>query len=114
MQIKCNPEVYRRAAELIASGECEFSCSAVGRAFKALGGRDFDVSMYKAQYSAMFGPWDNPRLRHDGGWFSVNDENGVSAPGTHPYWNLWPTPGRQEMRMLALLLMADICEQGAA
>ena len=80
---KTSPEAYRRAAELIASGTSRFSCIAL---MSVSGSYEC-----RRQYRMMFGPLE-----------------GNEAP--HPFWNKKPTPERRNMRVLALLFMAEIVE----
>lgn len=108
---KPNPEVYRLAAKRIAERRNVYTCIAIDDACRLL--NVCDRSMHKAQYTAMFGshafgpgverPYGGRWYAKFGGWFG----------GYHPYWNQEPTRKRQKMRVLALLLMADIVENPA-
>jgi hypothetical protein len=106
---KPNPEVYRRAAELLLGGDCYYSCIAIRCAARQMGLSYRSILYHKAQYNAMFGPWKGLVSVKDNGYIDIN---ATSTAHRHPFWNLQRTPARQEMRVNALLLMADIVEQG--
>lgn len=119
----CNPEIYRLAAKLLCNpgpGQSPFSCTAISDAATLLNLSWRQRTMAVAQYQAMFGPkpgkvefagrswnwnlntWDFP--------FASDWRAYDKAEADHPFWNKSLTPERQEQRILALLLMADICE----
>ena len=106
---KCNPNVYIRAAELIASDKENFSCLAIQKAAGLYGFGERTINMYDIQYKAMFGPYRNTeiKIRHDGYPTLVADL--IIKANNHPYWNKWNTPERKEYRIQALLLMAEMC-----
>lgn len=101
-----DPEVYREAARLIGMKAMTFSCLAIREAEHRSRVTEFAVqtkrrAQYERQYTKMFGP-KSPKQRRQ-----------------HPFWNkcedyfLSENPElERECRVLALLLMADICEQG--
>lgn len=111
-----NPEVYRRAAELVDYSESyleaynRFSCMAIERAMNELGIRDQRRRrMHDAQYQAMFGPYVNPKVLTFPGGACVDFDR---VRDGHPYWNAGHSEEAQDKRVIALLLMAEICEQG--
>lgn len=106
----CNPEVYRRAAELIQIGQEEFCCFAIGRAVFELGAIEHG-SMYQAQFAAGFAPNRRPLVMDRGGFFEhVVDPDYPDDSGRNSFWSLDPTPARKVHRITSLLLMADMCE----
>lgn len=119
----CNPEVYRLAAKRLCNpvaGQNPFSCVAIQSAATLLRLSWVQRTMAVVQYKAMFGPV--PGKVEFAGWswrWNLNSRDFPSdsawrayhkAEAAHPFWNKSPTPERQEQRILALLLMADICE----
>lgn len=119
----CNPEVYRLAAKLLSNPgphQNPFSCIAIQLAADRLKLSLVQRTLAVAQYRAMFGPV--PGKVEFAGWswnwnlntrdfpFASDWRAYHKAEAAHPFWNRSPTPERQEQRILALLLMADICE----
>lgn len=110
-----NPQVYRLAAERISRGDNVYSCMAIRKAGWNLGMRDLDIDLYAAQFECVFGPEHGqpPIVR---GFPSEPDQYPMAERSDkfddrpHPFWNRKRTPKRQELRILALLFMADICE----
>lgn len=109
------PEVYRRAAQFIANGDMSYTCCAILRATRLLKLSLPAAQMHLAQYKLAFGPYDkNARIQtlsynnaaYVGGFY--NDD-----ATRHPFWSKSFSEDRQRWRVLALLLMADIVEQGA-
>jgi hypothetical protein len=117
------PQVYRKAAEFIASKEETYSCLAISRAidhvyFKSNHGRRDSLNrIYKLQYQAMFGPTQYATCALDilG---EVNEEAGDNiffSEGykSHPFWDYdreATSEKVREARINALLLMAAIVE----
>lgn len=122
--IPCRPQVYRRAAEIVAKArgfDDQFhTCLAINDAVveffpNSSNERLCDIQdYYKAQYKAVLGPFvdvpDNPVEVHCR--FGYWARGGGSYREGHPFWNQDVSPDRQRIRTIALLLMADICEQG--
>lgn len=105
------PEVYRLAAKLTADNPYSFTCQNLERACKQLGlGADYQA-MYSAQFKAAFGAYVPGTV-----WIKTVDGNSPLSQGVqtsisdHPFWGREPTPERQQCRTLALLFMANICE----
>lgn len=110
-----NPQVYRLAAELVETQWRDYSCSAINKAFEILYPypcghiyeSDYRVrlqewvqlrAMYLRQYELMFGP-ESRREK-----------------AQHPFWDrlaCYKGENLHEYRILALLTMADICENPA-
>lgn len=110
-----NPEVYRLAAEHLSRGDNVFSCYAIRRACWNFGVREIEADLYAAQYECVFGPEHGqpPIVRGlpfhpDQHPMAERSDKFDDRP--HPFWNRGLTPERQNLRILALLLMADICE----
>lgn len=118
-----DPEIYRRAAELVATGGEGFTCFAIEKAMRQPTRQtSVDVtSLYKAQYAVMFAShivkgevrstscWGHPR------WgFRTSFKDDFLKDATHPrfckhpYWSKAPTKRRQEYRVMALLFMAEM------
>ena len=110
-----NPEVYRLAAKLINCGSQRFTCTAIYFACKTLKLSDADHAMHLAQYRAAFGPHFYQRISHSeftGLPFHFGGGICEELYVAHPFWNREKSPERQNYRVLALLFMADILEQG--
>lgn len=111
-----NPQVYRLAAQKLAMQEHVFSCMAIRQAGWDLGLYHFYLDLHAAQYEAVFGPEHGEPLRvacslntgEPYGIVSHRSEHFDDRP--HPFWNKTPTPERQQQRILALLFMAELCE----
>jgi hypothetical protein len=120
---KPNPEIYRKAAEIIARGEqTKYSCNAVALAvyeqFGSMNVQDiYDLEgLYVEQYAAMFGPKTvaayaldciSGVYKENVGHNYVKNEEHVR----HPYWNDGKRP-LKDQRVMAMLLMAAIVEAG--
>jgi len=90
-----DPDVFRQAAELVASGEEDYSCHAIRRVVKNLDGYyHHRNNPYQNFFMDVFMPsredWGNPLS-----WWSSTD------------WD-----GDRETRILSLLICADIIEAG--
>jgi hypothetical protein len=110
-----NPEIYRHAAELLADGTHAFTCKAIQTAI-SLADEKFsigDLYFYIAQFSAGFEPHRAPKvIAH--GQISARAAYAIGSKdcGEHAFWNKNSTPAGREHRIMSLLLMADMCEQG--
>lgn len=126
---KPNPEVYRRAAQLIASGAEQYSCVAIIEALEKMDvHRQLVADFYSQQFAAMFGPYEQPELNYinDGDYVHIVKRGYINS---HPWWDKLPSSFREnqwpwsvdetawakcrDMKITTLLLMADIVEQGA-
>lgn len=109
-----NPQVYRLAAERLARGDTTFSCFAIFDAARRLRFSRLESDLHVAQYVAVFGPNHGvaPFAQvYNGTCCGCGNHQALfRVQSRHPFWNKSRTPRRQEMRILALLLMADICE----
>lgn len=90
--MKIDPKIYRRAAEIIASGQSLGCCSAISIAAKCPDTAEMDA------FEELF----KPTLEERG---MLNREAGRVVAGTL-FW--WHGPDRQNERVLALLFMEQI------
>jgi hypothetical protein len=105
-----NPEVYRHAARILINGHEKYSCYAIGGAMDALKipyGKERD--MYYAQYQAMFGTFINGEIVSDSFSIRFFGKNEVRKDD-HPFWNSENKKYARQNRIMALLMMAEICE----
>jgi hypothetical protein len=106
-----DPNVYKRAAEMIAEGRDRYSCCAVARAVRQIYGDDAMAKYgHVAAYERLFKPFDCP-----------SDRSFWMTRGKSYYYPLNPrgyvghdTEEMREHRITALLLMSDIVEAGDA
>lgn len=104
---KCNPEVYRRAAELIDSDLVYYSCNAVCKAASKLGYSRRSADYYITQYEAALGNRKDPKIVKDNAYKSFYVTGRYVR---HPFWNQAFSETRKQYRVHALLLMAELCE----
>lgn len=115
-----NPEVYRRAAQMVADREFSYSCLAIRAACQQLGLCSYAESLYVAQYAAMFAPHRKPEVVFESAvyeYITTLDQfrrecllRGVDA--SKAFWNQGANKENREARLNALLLMATIVESG--
>lgn len=110
-----NPEVYRLAARLIDKKQTTFTCSAIRLALQQLYGFNHRLDLdnqYGGQYRGLFSSKKSPVLISKLGY--ARDRNGIfiSFDPHHPYWNLGYSKERRQQRVLALLFMAEVVENG--
>jgi hypothetical protein len=108
---KPNPEVYRLAAEYIQNQGTKYTCIAIGWAASELNLSKY-TSLYRAQYEACFGPYisvDSVKKDHWGDSY-VEGVRKYDYSRTHPFWNAPFSHTRKKYRIMALLLMAEMCE----
>lgn len=107
-----NPQVYRLAAQYICQKTFGYCCPAIKHAAMLDGCNRLERELYVAQFRSVFafvhGEPPLVPMWCDEVWGDYRDQ--VCASVHHPFWNKHPAPKRQEMRVLALLFMADICE----
>lgn len=107
-----NPAVYRSAAKYIHQGTYGYCCHAIDTAALLDGCNRLESELYAAQFKSVFAfcHGEPPSvLQENREVWGYHHDRELSA-ANHPFWNKNPTPRRQEIRILALLLMADICE----
>lgn len=133
MDIKPEPEVYRMAAEYLDEGYGPFACwaiaSAVSRFYRTRfleANLERVIYLYQAQYAAVFANLrgkveyvGTSRGRPGFSGSSPRDSEGRALSqryckdkSLHPWWDMPRTAERQQMRIMSLLLMADIIESG--
>lgn len=103
---KLNPEVYIEAANMIQSGEHSRTCNAVGDTLREFGISQRDDGHIEA-WRAHFGPVENMTGHEDYEWSSYK-----GRVEKHPFWDKPTTWQRQNKRVDALLMMAEIVRQG--
>ena len=105
-----DPEVYRRAARKVEK-EGIHSCPAILDSTP-----DYATGRYYlSQYTKMFGPYEGDICVGQGrlGDFHYVRGFDIKLRNKHPYWDRTTALlEAQQCRVIALLLMADIVEQG--
>lgn len=95
-------DVYRKAAELVASGQVPYACFAIRGAISGIGAktmREWDAVIRERNRAVrLFAKYFKPR----------------GAAECLPWFGCWGDPENQKHRITALLLMAAIVEGGDA
>lgn len=105
-----NPAIYREAAQLLSDRGGGYSCNAILDVCARREMSCFTTRLYQVQYLAALGlrPEAGMEITASVSFFWANKG---CIPLNHPFWNRNPAnPEMLRRRILALLFMAELCE----